>query len=188
MGVNAALCVSTRSLEFRERGRSKWCFLILTISLGLCLILGQDTRPSVVQWTIHDNTLFSQRCQIGTRYLQKLQLPHVSYANSDIHQLIKLEVKFFLQQSMNAQRGSKRLYVHPPWTSTLDGGRWSIPRPGRFNPRLITGTHCTECWVGAGWAPEPDWTTLVEENNPCLHRPITTPIGLAGPLLIHHHH
>ena len=42
-----------------------------------------------------------------------------------------------------------------PLTSTLDGGGWSTPRPGRL-PRAKPGTHC----IGgeAGWAPGPVWT------------------------------
>ena len=34
-----------------------------------------------------------------------------------------------------------------PSASTLDGGGWSTPRPGRFTPRERPGTHCrvTEC-------------------------------------------
>jgi hypothetical protein len=33
-------------------------------------------------------------------------------------------------------------------------GGWSTSRPGRFTPRLRTGTHGIE----GGWAPGPAWT------------------------------
>ena len=33
-------------------------------------------------------------------------------------------------------------------TSELNGGGWSTPRPGRFNPVERPGTHCIGGWVG----------------------------------------
>jgi len=44
-------------------------------------------------------------------------------------------------------------------TSALDGGGWSTPRSGRFNP----GKDAVE----AGWAPGPVWT---EEKNTQINR------------------
>ena len=43
-------------------------------------------------------------------------------------------------------------------TSALDGGGWSTPRPGRFNP----GKDAVPIVQEAGWASEPVWTG--EEN------------------------
>ena len=41
-----------------------------------------------------------------------------------------------------------------PSTSTLDGGGWSTPRPGRFTP----GKDPVPTVQEAGWAPGPVWT------------------------------
>jgi hypothetical protein len=47
--------------------------------------------------------------------------------------------------------GRTELYLHSfLWTSALDGGGWSTPRPGRLYPRKRPGTHCTGGWVGLG--------------------------------------
>jgi hypothetical protein len=64
--------------------------------------------------------------------------------------LIKLMVKFTLEQVMQAQRGS--IYTSTfPSTSALDGGGWSTPRPGRFTPAKDPVPTVQE----AGWAIEP---------------------------------
>jgi hypothetical protein len=41
-------------------------------------------------------------------------------------------------------------YVAAPFlTSALDGGEWSVSRPGRFTlGERAPGTHWIECWVG----------------------------------------
>ena len=184
MGVNVALWVSTRSV-FGERVKCKLCFLILTIFLGLCLILEHfwyyDIHPCVVEWAIRDNTLSNQRCPIRTRYLQKLLLLHVSYANSDIPQLVKLKVTFLLQQPVNPRRGSRKLCVYPLWTSTLDGGGWSTPCPGGFNPGRIPALIVQR----AGWTPRPVWTSVFQEKSSCLQRQVAAPITPSRPLLTH---
>ena len=41
-----------------------------------------------------------------------------------------------------------------PSTSALDGGGWSTPRPGRFNP----GKEPVPIVQQAGWVPGPVWT------------------------------
>jgi hypothetical protein len=49
-----------------------------------------------------------------------------------------------------ACRGTALLYFYLFLTSTLDGGEWSEPRPGRaLDPgKGPPGTHCTGGWVG----------------------------------------
>ena len=46
-------------------------------------------------------------------------------------------------------------------TSSLYGGGWSAPRPGRFNPEKDPVLVVQD----AGWAPEPVWTG-VENLSP----------------------
>jgi len=41
-------------------------------------------------------------------------------------------------------------------TLYIDGGEWSTPHSGRFNPEK--DTHCTATIREAGWAREPVWT------------------------------
>jgi hypothetical protein len=41
-----------------------------------------------------------------------------------------------------------------PSTSALDGGGWSTPRPGRFNP----GKEPVPIVQEAAWVPGPVWT------------------------------
>jgi hypothetical protein len=41
-------------------------------------------------------------------------------------------------------RGGVAVQLYSLSASALGGGRWSVPRPGRFTP----GTHCTGGWVG----------------------------------------
>ena len=54
--------------------------------------------------------------------------------NSRLLQLEKVTIKFALQQSTKSQRGEQRYSSTFSLTSTLDGGGWSTPRPGRFTP------------------------------------------------------
>ena len=42
--------------------------------------------------------------------------------------------------------GEKMYSSTLPSTFALDGGGWSMPRPGRLYPRERTGTHCTGAW------------------------------------------
>jgi hypothetical protein len=59
--------------------------------------------------------------------------------------------------------GGVDVKIHVFLTWTLDGGEWSASRPGRFTPgERAPGIH----WIGAGWAPEPIWTTWKGEK--CL--------------------
>jgi hypothetical protein len=44
-----------------------------------------------------------------------------------------VKVKFTLEQATKAQRG-RCIAILFPSTSTLDGGGWSTPCPGRFTP------------------------------------------------------
>jgi len=43
--------------------------------------------------------------------------------------------------------GWVQLYCYPVWTSALDTGEWSTPRPGRFIPGTNPDTHRLEGWV-----------------------------------------
>jgi hypothetical protein len=39
--------------------------------------------------------------------------------------------------------------IAPRTDSALDGGEWSVSRPGRFTPReRAPGTHCIGGWMG----------------------------------------
>jgi len=44
-----------------------------------------------------------------------------------------------------------KVLLHAPLNSALDGGEWSVSRPGRFTPReRDPGTHWKGGWVGPG--------------------------------------
>jgi hypothetical protein len=76
----------------------------------------------------------------------------------------------------------------PFFTSAVDGGEWSAPRPCRFTlGKTASSIHCVE----AGWAPEPDRTFWRREKSlalavnrtpffrPPIPRPVTIPTELA---------
>ena len=46
--------------------------------------------------------------------------------------MVKVKVKFSLEQATKAQKGEQMYSSTLPSTSALDGGGWSTPRPGRF--------------------------------------------------------
>jgi hypothetical protein len=46
--------------------------------------------------------------------------------------LIGIKVKFTLEQATKAQRGGCRYSCTLSLTSALEGGGWSMPRPGHF--------------------------------------------------------
>jgi hypothetical protein len=48
-------------------------------------------------------------------------------------------------------------------TSALDGGEWSVSRPGRALPPW-KGPPVPIVWE-AGWAPKPVWTQRLEEKS-----------------------
>ena len=48
--------------------------------------------------------------------------------------LLKVKVKFTLEQATKAQRGSRGHSSTLSLTLALDGAGWSTPRPGRFTP------------------------------------------------------
>jgi hypothetical protein len=59
-------------------------------------------------------------------------------------------------------------------TSALDGGEWSVLRPGRvtaWKEPLIP------VWLEAGWAPEPVWTRRPKRN------PFFAPTGNRTPVV-----
>jgi hypothetical protein len=69
--------------------------------------------------------------------------------------------------------GGGRYSSYSYLTSALDGGEWSVSRPGRALPLSVP--------IGqeAGLAPEPVWTQGLEENSsaPAGHRtPIVQPV------------
>jgi hypothetical protein len=56
--------------------------------------------------------------------------------------------------SHKGPEGEKMYRCTHPWTSVLDGSRWSTSRPGRFSP----GKDPVPIVWGAGWAPGSVWT------------------------------
>jgi hypothetical protein len=66
-------------------------------------------------------------------------------------------------------------------TSALDGGEWSVSRPGRALPagKVPTVPIVQE----AGWAPEPVWTQRLDEKSfrlcrgSKLDRPVVQPVA-----------
>ena len=61
-------------------------------------------------------------------------------------------IEFNLEQTTKAQRGNRGIALS--LTSALDGGGWSIPRPGRFTP----GKDPVLTVYGAVWVPGTVWT------------------------------
>jgi hypothetical protein len=59
----------------------------------------------------------------------------------------KVKVKFALEQTLKAQRGSTGIAVFFPLTSAIGGGGWLTPGPGR-PPGKRPVTHCIGGWVG----------------------------------------
>ena len=55
-------------------------------------------------------------------------------------------------------------------TMVLDGGGWSMPRPGRFTPRKDTVPIVKE----AGWAPGSVWTGAKNLNSTGIRSPDRT--------------
>jgi hypothetical protein len=49
-------------------------------------------------------------------------------------EIVKVKVKFPLEQAIKAQRGSRGIAILFLLTLVLDGGGWSTPRPGHFTP------------------------------------------------------
>ena len=68
--------------------------------------------------------------------------PECSVTATSVLAMIKVKVKFTLEQAMNAQKGSRGITTRS-LTSALDGGGWLTPCPGRF-------THCIGGWVLTG--------------------------------------
>jgi hypothetical protein len=69
---------------------------------------------------------------------------------------------------MEALGGKRRYSSYSFTTSALDGGEWSVSRPGRALP---PGKEPPVPIVQeAGWAPKPVWTQRLEEKSPCLCR------------------
>ena len=56
--------------------------------------------------------------------------------------------KFRPRTGHEGSEGEQRYNSTRSLTSTLDGGEWLRPRPGRFNPEKRPGTHCIGGWVG----------------------------------------
>jgi hypothetical protein len=59
--------------------------------------------------------------------------------------------------------GRVEVWLHPFFTSALDGGKWSASRPGSFSPReKVPGTH----WVGDWMGPKAGLDTVVRRKIP----------------------
>jgi hypothetical protein len=74
----------------------------------------------------------------------------------DRYKILKVKVKFTLEQATKAQRWSRGMSNNSTLslTSALDGGGWSTPRTGRFTP----GKDQVPTAQEAGWAPGLVWT------------------------------
>ena len=77
----------------------------------------------------------------------RLSLPFLSIQ-------VKVKVKVTPEQATKTQKGSRDITLLFLLTSALDGGGWSTPPPGRFNP----GKDLLPTVQGAGWVPAPVWT------------------------------
>jgi hypothetical protein len=64
--------------------------------------------------------------QVG--FIYKVIINHL------VSELVKVKVKFTLEQAMKAHRGRRGIALLFLLTSVLDGGGWSAPRLGRFTP------------------------------------------------------
>jgi hypothetical protein len=63
------------------------------------------------------------------------------------------------------QQGERMYSSYSFSTSALDGGEWSVSRPGRaLTPGKGPPVHIVQ---EAGWAPEPVWTQRLEEKLLC---------------------
>jgi hypothetical protein len=63
--------------------------------------------------------------------------------------MVKLSLCFNWEPRHNGVLGEWRYSFTHSLTSALDGGEWSISRPGRFTPReRAPGTHWIGGWVG----------------------------------------
>jgi hypothetical protein len=57
--------------------------------------------------------------------------------------------------------GGMEVLIQAFFTSALDGGQWSVSRPGSFKPReRAPGTHRAEGWVSLRASPD-----VVEKIN-----------------------
>ena len=62
--------------------------------------------------------------------------------------------KVLPRTGLEVPEGEEMYTSNVPSTSALDGGMWSTPCPGRFNP----GKDMVPIVQEAGWAPGPVWT------------------------------
>ena len=83
--------------------------------------------------------------------------------------MLKVKIKFTLEQATNAQRGS-RFYIYSFFNLGAKWGRWLMPQPGRFTP----GKEPVPTVQEAGWAAGPVWTgaeNLAPVGIPSTDRP-----------------
>jgi hypothetical protein len=66
--------------------------------------------------------------------MHKVGLIYKIIINLLVSELLKVKVKFTLEQAMNAHRGSRGIALLFLLTSVLGGGGWSAPRLDRFTP------------------------------------------------------
>jgi hypothetical protein len=79
---------------------------------------------------------------------------------------------------MKAYWGSRGIAPHT-LTSALDGGEWSISRPGRFTPReRDPGTH----WIGGWLGPRVVLDAVVKRKIPSPHRESNTRTPIVQPV------
>ena len=131
------------------------CSTLVRLSSALRNITAEKMRkqgPKFVPSVLKMSWLFTKNWNRGhtqTHYV----------VNSQAHPncllgTIQRPVKFSLEQATKPQRGSSYSSTLS-LTSTLDGVKWSTPRPGRFTPRE---GHPVSILQEAGWPPGLVWT------------------------------
>ena len=88
--------------------------------------------------------------------VRQTKIKFVKHAREIIQKIvvkIKVKSKVLPRTGHEGSAGEKMYSSTLPSTSTLDGGGWSTPQPGRFTHEKDPVTIVQE----AGWAPRPVW-------------------------------
>jgi hypothetical protein len=114
-------------------------------------VLIVKTLKIIVHWDVRPCSPVQKYQSSGGKWQRwrqqhPLQCRSLSTGTNAFH-LSRKKVKVHPRTSHKGPEGEERYSSNLSLTLALDGGRWSAPRPGRFNPRKRPGTHCTGGWV-----------------------------------------